>query len=92
MSMSRTTGKFKVVENGEVLADKHADEIVKVMEQVPVQVIGQLCMIIHAYLWACHDTGWDLHPGLLLQEPPGGGVHVHVRVGDRRPGVQQGAQ
>ena len=42
VSMSRTTGKFKVVENGEVLADKHADEIVKVMEQVPVQVIGQL--------------------------------------------------
>ena len=91
MSMSRTTGKFKVVENGEVLADKYADEIVKVMEQVPVQVIGQLS-IIQANLWACYHTGWNLHPGLLLQEPPGGGVHVHVRVGDGRPGVQQGAQ
>ena len=55
MSMSRTTGKFKVVENGEVLADKYADEIVKVMEQVPVQVIGQLS-IIQANLWACDHT------------------------------------
>ena len=42
MSMSRTTGKFKVVENGQVLSDKYADEIIKVMERVPGQVIGQL--------------------------------------------------
>ena len=32
-----------------------------------------------------------LHTGLLLSQA-GGEVHVHVRVGDRRPGVQQGAE
>ena len=39
-------------------------------------------------------SGWHIHPGLFLPEP-GGEVHVQhddVRLGDGRPGVQQGAQ
>ena len=36
--MSRTTGKFKLVENGKVVADKISDDIIKYMEKIPVQV------------------------------------------------------
>ena len=38
LSMSRTTGKFKLVENGKVVADKISDDIIKYMEKIPVQV------------------------------------------------------
>ena len=40
---------------------------------------------------ASYILGRYFHPGLFLPRS-GGPVHVHVRVGDGRPGVQQGAQ
>ena len=47
-----------------------------------------------SYLLYSPYPGWHIHPGLFLPEP-GGEVHVQhddVRLGDGRPGVQQGAQ
>ena len=36
--MSRTTGKFKVVENGHVAVDKISDDITNFMERIPFEV------------------------------------------------------
>ena len=36
--MSRTTGKFKLVENGHLLADKFSEDIIKYMAKIPVEV------------------------------------------------------
>ena len=38
ISLSRATGRFKLVENGQIAADKHSDEIIKNMEKIPHEV------------------------------------------------------
>ena len=51
-------------------------------------------LIYHFVFTIFTISGWHIHPGLFLPEP-GGEVHVQhddVRLGDGRPGVQQGAQ
>ena len=90
--MSRTTGKFKLVENGKVVADKISDDIIKYMEKIPVQVTIFYFLLIQIITTFNNSfSGWYLHPWLFL--PQGAGqVHVHVRVSDGRAGVQQGAE
>ena len=94
MSLSRTTGKFKLVENGHIAAEKQSEDIIQHMKKIPfeVSVRGSLFKT-HVYS-LCMPLGWHIHPGLFLPEP-GGEVHVQhddARLGDGRPGVQQGAQ
>ena len=38
MSLSRSTGKFKLVENGKVTAEKFSDEIVQYMKKISIKV------------------------------------------------------
>ena len=38
ISLSRATGRFKLVENGQIAADKYSDEIIKNMEKIPHEV------------------------------------------------------
>ena len=38
MSLSRSTGKFKLVENGKITAEKYSTEIVQYMEKIPIKV------------------------------------------------------
>ena len=38
MSLSRSTGKFKLVENGKVAAEKFSDEIVQYMKKISIKV------------------------------------------------------
>ena len=38
MSLSRQTGKIKLVENGRVYADKYSQDIVKFMNKIQLQV------------------------------------------------------
>ena len=38
MSLSRQTGKIKLVENGRVFADKYSQDIVKFMNKIQLQV------------------------------------------------------
>ena len=84
MSLSRSSGVMKLVENGEIFVNKPFDEV---KSSIPSQV----------YLFPLRRTytpilpGQHIHPGLLLPQLRDR-VHVHVRVGDRRPGVQQRAE
>ena len=39
MYLSRTTGKFKLVENGQIISDQANDEVIKFMEEIPVEVV-----------------------------------------------------
>ena len=39
MSMSRSTGKFLLIENGQIGAEKYSEEIIEYMRNIPVQVI-----------------------------------------------------
>ena len=39
MYLSRTTGKFKLVENGRIISDQANDEVIKFMEEIPVEVL-----------------------------------------------------
>ena len=48
LSMSRTTGKFKLVENGHLLADKFSEDIIKYMAKIPVEV-----STLFSSLWLC---------------------------------------
>ena len=38
LSLSRTTGKFKLVENGKVAADEYSSDIINFMKKIPVEV------------------------------------------------------
>ena len=38
MSLSRSTGKFILVENGKVAAEKYSNDIVQYMEKIPIKV------------------------------------------------------
>ena len=70
LSMSRTTGKFKLVENGHLLADKFSEDIIKYMAKIPVEV----STLIISSLWLCSSCNiLGKHPdvGLLLSQ--GGG-------------------
>ena len=53
MSLSRSTGKFKLVENGKITAEKYSTEIVQYMEKIPIKVKKHLsylsCFIILSY-------------------------------------------
>ena len=99
LSLSRTTGKFKLVENGKVAADEYSSDIINFMKKIPVEVYNSVSSFIAYKLlssfFSVSDSlpfsGQYLDPWLLLQGC-GGEVHVHVRVSDRRPGVQQGAE
>ena len=62
----------------------------------PWNFCNQSMSLVGCYLYICCICclllpGWHLHTGLLLSQA-GGEVHVHVRVGDWRPGVQQRAE
>ena len=39
MTLSRQTGKIKLVENGRVYADKYSKDIVKFMNKIQLQVV-----------------------------------------------------
>ena len=39
MYLSRTTGKFKLVENGRIISDQANEEVIKFMEEIPVEVV-----------------------------------------------------
>ena len=39
MSMSRSTGKFLLIENGQIGAEKYSEEIIEYMRNIPVQVL-----------------------------------------------------
>ena len=51
MYLSRTTGKFKLVENGQIISDQANDEVIKFMEEIPVEVVET----IHI----CHVGKWN---------------------------------
>ena len=56
MSLSRSTGKFKLVENGKVTAEKFSDEIVQYMKKISIKVHvtqGEYypCMLLHFSLF-----------------------------------------
>ena len=38
MSLSRTTGKVKLIENGQILDDKYSEEIIQYMQRIPEKV------------------------------------------------------
>ena len=38
MYLSRTTGEFKLVENGQIISDQANDEVIKFMEEIPIEV------------------------------------------------------
>ena len=37
--MSRSTGKFLLIENGQIGAEKYSEEIIEYMRNIPVQVL-----------------------------------------------------
>ena len=39
MSLSRTTGKVKLIENGQILDDKYSEEIIQYMQRIPEKVL-----------------------------------------------------
>ena len=41
-STSRTTGKYKLVENGQLFAEKYTDDIIKYMAKIPMEVMYKL--------------------------------------------------
>ena len=90
MSLSRTTGKFKLVENGNVALEKYTNETYNYLQKIPF-VVSITHILDFFSRRASYILGRYFHPGLFLPRS-GGPVHVHVRVGDGRPGVQQGAE
>ena len=38
ISLSRITGRFKLIENGQIIDEKYSDEIVQYMQRIPVEV------------------------------------------------------
>ena len=44
MTLSRETGKIKLVENGRVYADKYSQDIVKFMNKIQLQVCKRLAL------------------------------------------------
>ena len=71
LSMSRTTGKFKLVENGHLLADKFSEDIIKYMAKIPVEVKAST---LFSSLWLCSSCNiLGKHPDIGLLLPKGGG-------------------
>ena len=97
LSLSRTTGKFKLVENGKVAADEYSSDIINFMKKIPVEVYNSASSFI-SYKLLCSSVSNGLqfsgqyHDTWLLLQGCRGEIHVHVRVSDRRPGVQQRAE
>ena len=50
LSLSRTTGKFKLVENGKVAADEYSSDIINFMKKIPVEVYNSACSFFLQYL------------------------------------------
>ena len=89
LSISSSTGKFKLVENGEKAVDKVDSTIIEWMNDIPKKVcIGPMTWPYHSLI-LFYFTGNHFYSWMLLQKHRKL-VHVNVWVSYRCPSVQQG--